>query len=118
MVGEFDGASPRIAAALVVRFVLELALLAAVGVIAWHVVGGGSRWVAVIAAVVGVATLWGLVLSPKARFPLPDKVGLVLEALLFAGAGLGLAAIGHPVVGAVLVVAWVVDRAALVESKG
>ena len=71
----FLDAPPEHAAVLVVRFLLELALLTCVGVLVWQAASGGWRWIAVPVAVAAVATLWWALLSPKApgpsRPPLP-----------------------------------------------
>ena len=101
----FFAASPLRKAALVVRFLLELALLAGVAVLVLRLVPDWWGWVVAAVAVVAVAVLWGLFLSPKAPVPLPPLAGLALEAGLFA-VGLGIpAAIG--------VAAWILDRAVL-----
>ena len=109
----FAGASPALGAALVVRFLVELALLAGVAVLAWQALPGWSRWPGAILAVVAVATVWGLFLSPKASIPLSTPVGVALEAVLFVGTGAGLAAVGLVVPATVGGLAWLVDRAAL-----
>lgn len=109
----FEGASAVLAVALTVRFLLELALLTGVAVLAWHLVPGGWRWPAAIVGVVAVATVWGLLLSPKAPMPLPWAAALGLEALLFVGVGVGLVFIGFGVPAAIGVALWVGDRIVL-----
>lgn len=111
--GPLEGASPARAAALTLRFLLELALLAGVGVLAWSIAPGWWSWPAAILAVVVVATLWGLFLSPKARIPLPPAGGLAIEAVLFVGTGAGLVTLGWGVAAAIGVAVWAVDRIAL-----
>ena len=73
---------------LTVRFVLELAMLAGVAVVVTRLLPGPWGWVAAAVAVVAVATLWGLLLSPKAKVALPAGVRLAIEAALFVGTGL------------------------------
>ncbi|MFT4294679.1 MAG: YrdB family protein [Micropruina sp.] len=111
--GPFDGASPLVAVALTVRFLLELALLAGVGVIGWQVAPGWWRWVAVIAGPAAVAVLWGLFLSPRAAVMLPEAARLAIETVLFLGAGAGLFALGFGVPAVVGFVLWALDRAVL-----
>lgn len=98
---------------LALRFALELALLAAAVVVAGRGIGGAIGWVVGVAAALLVATVWGLLLSPRRRVdvPLPARVGV--EMLLFVAAGAGLAAVGLPGWGLVLVVVEVVVVAAL-----
>lgn len=102
-----------LALALTVRFLLELALLTGVAVLAWNVLPGWWRWVGAIGGVVAVATVWGLFLSPKATVVLPRLVALGLEAALFIGVGVGLFVIGLGVPAIIGLVVWVVDKAAI-----
>jgi len=83
---------------LALRFLLELALLAAFAL--WGTHAGGVA--VAVAAPAAAAALWGAVLSPKARVPAPAAVRVVLEVILFGLAAGALAADGHPVAGAVL----------------
>lgn len=108
-----EGASPLVGIALAVRFLLELALLAGVVILVWHLADGPWRWVAAIVGVVAVATVWGLFLSPKAAVSLPAVAVLVIEACLFLAVGGGLLAVGFGVPAAIGVAIWILDRAAL-----
>jgi hypothetical protein len=112
------GVSPPLATALVARFLLELALLAGAAALAWYVASGGWRWPAAIAAAGVVATVWGLLLSPRATIAIPPAARLALEALLFVGIGVGLTATGSGVVAAIGVALWAVDRAAIAALSG
>lgn len=81
---------------LAVRFLLELSSLAAFGYWGWTVRGGlALRLVAAVGMPVLAATLWGLFISPRARF----STGLVGQAALglvvFLGAAGALYARGH-----------------------
>lgn len=84
------------AANLGLRFLLELCLLAALAYVGLQV----SVVLAVLLPVV-VALIWGLLVSPKARFPvsLPWWVGI--QVVLFGGAAVGLIAAGSTVLGVV-----------------
>ncbi|WP_394361082.1 YrdB family protein [Amycolatopsis sp. SB7-3] len=97
-------------AALLVRFLLELALLTGAAVVAWRLGPDGWRWAAVVLAPLAVAVFWGLFLAEKARVVLAEPVRFVLETALFLGVGAGLIAVGltwPAVVGAAL---WAADR--------
>jgi hypothetical protein len=72
---------------LTLRFLLELALLAAWAVVGWHL--PDATWQRVLVAIAlptASATVWGLLLSPRAKFVMPLAGRLTLELLLFAGA--------------------------------
>jgi hypothetical protein len=108
--------TPLLGLALTVRFVLELALLVGVGVLAWQI-AAPSRWVAVIAGPLAVAVVWGLFLSPKATITLPAGAQFAVEAVLFLGAGAGLVLIGLPTAAIIGVVLWLADRIALAALR-
>jgi len=109
----FDGASPSLAVALTVRFLLELALLAGAAALALNLASDRWRWPAAILAVAGVAIVWGLFLSPKAPVSIPSFVALAMEAVLFLAVGVGLLAVGLGAPAGVGVIIWLVDRLAL-----
>ena len=83
----------RITANDVLRFLLELAALVALGV--W---GFGTRLAMPWSVVLGIgapllmALLWGAFLSPKARYRLSAGSKLLLEVLIFTGAAAALLA--------------------------
>jgi hypothetical protein len=109
--------NPFIAANLGVRFLLELAMLVALG---W--VGGeiGSSWVVRVTLAIAfpliAAVLWGMFIAPKAPRRLTDPAKLLVEIVLFSAAAGGLAAVGHPVLAVVLAVVFVVNTAVLRPS--
>lgn len=98
-------------AALTVRFVLELCLVAAMGVIAWELASSGWSWVLAALAIVAVSAVWGMFLSPKAVVKLPGWAALLIETALFLGAGAGLWLLGFQGLAVLGVVVWAVDRA-------
>ena len=85
------------------RFFLELAALASFAY--WGVQTGGS-----VAADIGLAAgltlaaaaLWGVFLSPKARFPLRGVFRVSSELIYFGGAAAALVTVGKPVLAAIL----------------
>ena len=88
---------PLLAANLALRFLLELAMLAAFAL--WGAHAGGAA--AAVAIPLAAAALWGTVLSPKARVPAPAVLRIALEVLLFGAAALALGAEGYAVAGTV-----------------
>ena len=100
--------SPGLWVLLALRFALELALLAAYAVACARLVDGWPGIALGAAAAVAVAVVWGLLLSPRRRIAAPVAVRVVVELLLFAAAGLLLAASGLPALGAALVLSEVV----------
>jgi len=96
------------------RFILELCLFAAMFVIGWGAVG--NHLIGAVAGVVlavAVATIWGVLLSPKRKVDLSLTVRVIVEIALFGTAALGLSAFGLPMWGAALFVAEVVVLVAL-----
>ncbi|WP_165350492.1 YrdB family protein [Xylanimonas protaetiae] len=104
--------------ALLARFLLELALYVTVAYVVYTVSGRGSlRGIAAGAAVVAVGAVWSVWLSRRATHRPAEPVRLLLEVLLFAGCGAALWGLGHPVLGAALVAAWVADRVVLASVR-
>ena len=106
------GAAVRTALGL--RFLVELALLAGAAIAAVRLVPGGPGWVAAAVAVVVLAVVWGLLLSPKARFDVRPAGRVLLETVLFGAVGAALWAAGLGVAGIAVFVVWALDRIALV----
>ena len=96
------------AANLAVRFVLELAALAALAYWGW-----GVTWVLAIAAPAAWIVLWATFGSPKARVKLSTPWRIVFEAVVFGAAAAALWAAGQEVGALVLFAAWAANRAAL-----
>lgn len=86
---------------LVVRFLLELGILAALGYWGWTQHAGAARWLLAIGAPVVAAALWGIFRVPDDGgapvVTVPGIVRLLLEAVLFGSAIRALAAAEHPV---------------------
>lgn len=82
---------------LALRFLLEIAALIALGVGAAH--AGSSAAISTLLAVTApllAAVLWGLFVSPKARFVLPWPIRLAIELALSIVAVAGLAFAQRP----------------------
>jgi len=96
------------AANLALRFVLELAALAALAYWGW-----GVTWVIAVAAPAAWIVLWATFGSPKARVKLSTPWRIVFEAVVFGAAAAALWAAGQEVGALVLFAAWAANRAAL-----
>jgi len=96
---------------LLVRFLLELFALGALGY--WGFVTGENVFVKAVlglGAPVLAAVVWGLFVSPKAAVPLAMPLRLLPEALVIGSAVAALLATGHPVLAAGFTVVAAVNR--------
>ncbi|MDU0200981.1 MULTISPECIES: YrdB family protein [Paenibacillus] len=76
---------------LVIRFLLELFLLGSLGVWGYHLGGGTfARFILMLLLPLAAAIIWGLFISPKARFSLPISLIVFIEFLLVGAAAYGL----------------------------
>jgi len=78
---------------LVVRFATELTALAALGF--WGFRLGAAAPASLLLAIalpLAMATVWGMVIAPRARWRAPDPYRLIIELGLFAAATVGIAA--------------------------
>jgi hypothetical protein len=103
--------------ALLVRFLLELALYVAVASCVYTISGGWWRGIAAGAAVVAVGVVWSRWLSRRAPHRPSERVRVLGEVLLFVGCGAALATIGRPWLGVALAAAWAVDRLVLASVR-
>ena len=87
---------------LTVRFLCELAMLAALAYWGFSVGDGVAAWLLGLGAPLLAAVVWGVLVAPKARWPLPLPVRVAIEVLLFGVAAGALAAAGRPVLAVVL----------------
>ncbi|MGX6602558.1 YrdB family protein [Micromonosporaceae bacterium Da 78-11] len=96
------------------RFMLELAALAALAYGGWHTPGPTwSRIALAVALPLLAAVVWGQWVAPKARHPMPDPQRLAPEWAVFGGATVSLALTGHPILAAVLAALAALNRFAL-----
>ncbi|MFK4788455.1 YrdB family protein [Microbacterium sp. ZW T5_56] len=105
------GSARRVA--LIVRFVMELALLIGAFAAAWRLTTGGWQWASGIAAVVVVAVVWALFLSPKAEYPLPEAARLAIETALVSAVAILLSVGGLTAVAVIGFLIWLADRIAV-----
>jgi hypothetical protein len=90
---------------LTVRFLCELAMLAALGYWGFTVADGIGAWVLGLGAPLAAAVVWGAWVAPKARWPVPIQTRVVIELVLFGAAAGALAVAGQPMLAVVLGVA-------------
>jgi len=95
---------------LALRFLLELAALGGFGVLAWRMADGWWRYIAVIAVLALLMTLWGVFAVPgdpsrsgNAPFPIPGSLRLALELALLLGGAYALYWAGHNLAAVTLV---------------
>ncbi len=101
----------------VVRFMLELALIAVFAWWAWHV--GGSFLVSLVFAIIAVVAagvVWGMFGAPRSRFKTPQWGRSLLIYIYAVLAALCLADLGHVVAGIVLVVLIVINDLLLITG--
>jgi hypothetical protein len=90
---------------LAVRFVCELAMLAALAWWGAATFEGAMAFVAGIAAPLAAIVVWGMFVAPKARRPVPVVTRLLIEDVLFALTTLALFAVGPPLLAIVFALA-------------
>ncbi|GAB2920022.1 hypothetical protein GCM10027280_03880 [Micromonospora polyrhachis] len=100
--------------ALGLRFLLELAALAALAYGGWQ--APAPIWVRLFLSVLlplAAVAIWGRWVAPKGRKVLPDPLRLIPEWCVFGGGALALVAAGHPWLGVALALLAAGDRLAL-----
>jgi hypothetical protein len=106
--------SPPIVVLLGLRFVVELALFAAIAYVVSRMAEGTVlRLLLGVVGLAAVTTLWGVLLSPRRHVDLPLTWRVVLELALVGIAAAGLLRLDHPTLALALVVAEVVVLGAL-----
>jgi len=81
---------------LVLRFLLELAGLAALGYVGFQLFDSPFRWVTAVAAPSVLGVIWGLVVAPNASNGLAPSVRTLIGSGLLLTVALGLALAGQP----------------------
>jgi hypothetical protein len=94
---------------LALKFLLELAALAAFAVWGADVGSGATAVLFAIAAPLAVAVLWGLFAAPKASYRLPTSSRIPFELGVFLLAAIALAACGHTAAAVVFVLLALVN---------
>jgi hypothetical protein len=103
---------------LLVRFLLELCMLAAVGYWGFKTQPGWAMKILFgIGLPVLVAVLWGLFLAPRATYPLKGASYLILELTLLGSGSAALFASGKPTLGWAYTITVIVNKILLVLWK-
>lgn len=97
----------------IVRFLLELAMLAALVAAGATLIDGPLGVVVGVALALVAAFVWGMRVAPKARRRLPPAKRVVVEIVLFGLAAGGLAAAGQEILGVALALIYALDAIAL-----
>jgi Na+/melibiose symporter-like transporter len=84
-----------VGANLTLRFLLELAALAAVGYWGWKTGDGALGWILAVAAVAAVIAVWALFVSPKHTVETSKPVSFAIELAVWVAAGAALYATDH-----------------------
>lgn len=106
---EVRRASGPIYALIALRFLLELALMAAVVVAPVRLLGGVVGWLVGLLLLLAVTAVWGILLSPKRRVRLPLAARVAIELALFLTASALLVASGLVGLGVALLVVELLD---------
>ena len=96
-------------ALIALRFLLELALMAAFVVAPIRLIDGVRGWLVGAVLLFAATAVWGILLSPRRRVQLPLAARVVIELALFASASALLVASGLVVFGIGLLVVELVD---------
>lgn len=97
------------------RFLLELCMLAALAFWGFQLDGGWPlRLVMGIGAPLLAVTIWGLLIAPKAKRRLADPWRFLLELVLFLAAAAALVAVARPLLAALLLILYLINRLLIV----
>ena len=99
---------------LLVRFMLELCMLGALGY--WGFKTGDSiamQWLLELGAPVLAAVVWGTFIAPKATVEVPTAVWIGLQVIVFGAAALALAAVAPQSLAVCFALAVVLHGAAM-----
>lgn len=99
--------------ALTVRFLLELAALAALVYATVTTVDGVAGWILGVVLALVAAAIWGRFVAPRAPHPPRTSVRLGIEAAVFLAATVGLLLASQPAWAAILLGLYLLDRLAL-----
>lgn len=104
-------------AAEIVRFLLELCVLAALAYWGWRIGGSTAGRIGLaVGAPLLIAVIWGVYGAPESPRSLRGVPRLLLEAAIFGGAAIALAAVGQIALAVVLAVLVVADQAVLMVT--
>jgi hypothetical protein len=100
---------------LALRFLLELCVLAALGVWGFRFEGGlFVKWLLGLGAPLLAAVVWGTFASPKASIPLHGVLHGLVELVVFGSGVVALYAAGYPTLAFVFGIVIVVNRVLMI----
>jgi uncharacterized protein (DUF983 family) len=103
---------------LLVRFLLELCMLAALAYWGFETADGAAAEALLgVGMPVAAAVVWGMFIAPKARYRVPIAVWIGLQVVLFGAAALALATVASQLLAALFVLAVVLDGAAMAALR-
>jgi hypothetical protein len=103
---------------LLVRFLLELCMLAAVGYWGFKTGSGGVMKVILgIGLPILIAVIWGMFVAPKAMYPLHGAAHLALGFVLLASGAFALFAAGRAELGGVYMISLVANQVLMILLK-
>ncbi len=96
---------------LALAFLLELAMLAALGYCGFQT-GSNLLWQLILGIGLPIITIviWGLFMAPKSERRLTGTAYLLLASIIFGLAALALIAAGQPILGVILAVLFVINH--------
>ncbi len=93
---------------LALRLALEIGALIGLGIMAWNLTGGAARWIAVVAAPLVAAALWGTLNVPddpsrsgRAPIEVPGSVRLAIELVVLGAGWIAYGIGGYAAIGAI-----------------
>jgi hypothetical protein len=89
-------------AVLTIRFLCELAMLAALGYWGFEAGDGAAGWLLGIGAPALAIAIWAAFVAPKARRPVAVPIRLAIELVLFGAAAVSLVASDQPLLAVLL----------------
>ena len=96
-----------------IRFLLELGALVAAGIVGASLGSPPLGLAGGVVAVILFAVVWGLFLAPRARFPQPSMVRLVVGTIVMEIPAVALALVGLAPAGAILSAAILANAVAI-----
>jgi len=101
---------------LAIRFLLELAALAATVAVGASIGSPPLGLAGAVFAGVAFVAIWGLWIAPRARYALSPTARIVIGTLVMLAAAVGLVVTGQPTLGIVLVAAVIANAILLVVT--
>lgn len=101
------------AVALIVRFLIELSLVAGAAIASFMLLPGPLNWIVGVIAPIVIVTVWAMWMSPKAPYTLPPAGKLAVETLLVVVVSAATWLAGLQVLAIVVFAVWVAHRVVL-----